>query len=120
MAPTVAEVSTPTGAQSFGTLPPFKTHTVDITGDASPGYTTGGYLFSPASLGFSGLVGSITLTHAKTAAGAAEYAVTTSIDTNGNLAVQFYTTTAATAPLAELANTSDASLYTVRLIVLGY
>jgi len=120
MAATIAEVSTPSQAQSFGTIPPFKFHIVDVTADAS--YPTGGYLLTPANLSLSALIGAIVIGPGKNAAGTLSSPVTASVvAATGNLAVQFFASNGvAPAQLAEEANTTDLHLFTTRLLVLGY
>lgn len=119
MAAGITELSTPRTNGVYGSMGDLKYHAVNVAGDTS--YPTGGYVLTAAQLNMQYILGAILLNTAKTTAGVTEYDVAMTPATNGvSLAVQLYTTTAATAPLTELASTSDAHLYTAMLLVIGW
>jgi len=118
MAVTIANVATPNATTTEGSLLGLKAKLIDVTFDSS--YVTAGEPLTAISLGWDQLHGAIPVTQATTTTGTTAYAVQARPNTTKTqLQLFLYSTTAATAPMAEVANAVNASTFTVRLLVLG-
>lgn len=122
MAVTIAEVSNPNGAQTEFPFGIYKARIVDVTFDNS--YVTTGEPLTAINLGWNGIFGAIPLTQAGNAAGT--LAMPVHIKPNSTLSqvtiqlLRYDGASAGKASLEEAANAFDASLFTVRLLVIGF
>lgn len=122
MAVTVADVANPNGAQTeLSAFAPFRARFIDVTFDNS--YVTTGEPLTTAMLGWNVLFGAIPLGLASNAAGTLSMPVvvkSNAAQSQLTLQLQRYDgASAGKASLEEAANAFDASLFTVRLLVLG-
>ena len=122
MAVTVTNVTNPGGLLSEGQLGQLKFRIVDILFDAS--YLTTGEPLTAASFGWIYFFGGIVVNHAKNAAGTLAMPLTIVANSTGSsIALQLLRydgAAAGKASLEEAANAFDASLFTARVLLLGY
>lgn len=122
MALTIANVSTPNATINEFSFGPYRARLIDVTFDNS--YLTTGEILTAASLGWNQVFGAITITPPANAAGTASMALLVKKATNNKqvtLQLQRYDgASAGKANFEEAANAFDASLFTTRILILGY
>lgn len=121
MAVTIAEVAHPNAAQTEFPFGIYKARIIDVTFDAS--YVTTGEPLTAASLGWNGVVYSFPslAMNAAGTLGMPVYAEANATQSQLTLQLLRYDgASAGKASLEEAANAFDASLFTARLLVIGY
>lgn len=124
MALTVAAVAHPNSQNTEFSFGPFRARIVDVTFDSSYD-NTNGEAMTAASLGWSTIEGAVVLGDAWSGTSTDLTAVVRPVATSGGTSITFrafeYNGAAAgVARLQEVANATDLSTYTARVLVFGY